>query len=361
MKKNASRQIRSPRSSGVSGASALFSTSLFVMGLTVPSVQAPAATASSASWQRRLVPGAQCGNGDPYAIDIRLGRSDRLAFEMRGGGACWNALTCYGPAPLAQMALPATDDRDGLSSPLPDESPLADATYVSMPYCTGDIHVGRHEAQYGRKTVQHMGGENLERVLEFLDKEWNLFTTVVEFTAVGQSAGALGVLLNLPQFDRYLDSGTRRVAIVDSPGLHFGRQFWERFPEPWFGDVAQAMSSVGAVADRQNGFIAPELRSICGRFSHWDIGILQSTRDTVMSLVFGSISPSAHERLVLSSSGVSELARNPEGHCAIWVHDSARHTFTGKSSDRSSETKGVSGFRFASDLIAGSGVPSVIP
>lgn len=361
MKRSASHQFQSPRSSWIFGPRVLVSAYLFVLSQTIAVTQVFAASETSASWQRWLVPGAQCGNGEPYAIDIRPGRSDRLVIELRGGGACWSALTCYGPAPLARMSLPGKDDRDGLSSPLPEESPLADASYVSMPYCTGDIHAGRHEAQYGRRIVHHTGGANLERALEFLDTDWGLFDFVTEFTAVGQSAGALGVLLNLPQFDSYLDPSARRLAIVDSPGMHFGRNFWRRFPELWFSDVAQAMSSVGAAADRDNGFIAPELRSICAHFYHWDIGILQSTRDSMMSLVFGSISPAAHERLVLSSLGVSELARNPEGHCTVWIHDSARHTFTGKSSDRSSETNGVSGLRFASDLVAGSPVPPVIP
>ncbi len=312
-------------------------------------------------WELHQPDGAMCGNGEAYDFFIRPGRSDKIALELRGGGACWSESTCLGAVPLALMGPGGIDRRKGLTSRNPEKSPLADATYISLPYCTGDIHIGRHIANYGGREVAHMGGRNFELVLDYLNDELDLFADVAEVVLVGQSAGALGVLMNMPIMDRYIDSEVQRTAIVDSPGLHFGDTFWDKFPDAWLADLDAAMNGVGVGIDLSTGMVAEQMPQLCGSLPHWNIGFLQATRDVVMSIVFGNTTATRHRRNVMSDLGLAGLGRLPAGTCSVWLAESMGHTFTGLSVNEMTKTRGVSGFEFARRLVAGETHLSILP
>jgi hypothetical protein len=305
-------------------------------------------------WDRIDVPGAVCGNGDPYAVFLRRGRGDRIAFEFRGGGACWDGPTCFGPLPFTSLALePVSGEQSGIGSQDPLKSPLFDATYIVFPYCTGDVHAGVSTVSYGRRSVNHFGHRNIEQSLGTLALIQGLFDSVTELYLVGRSAGAIGVLLHLPSFEQ-LFPDARKVALVDSPGLHFGDRFWQKFANSYFSAIRDRMNEVGIQLVAEQGNVAEQIPEFCQRFANWRMGIFQSTRDLVMSVLFGNISQSAHQQLVMSSSGISQLARTQMGQCFVWIHDSAEHTFIGSESDLSRRTKDVSARDFT-NLIMGTG------
>jgi hypothetical protein len=303
-------------------------------------------------WNRVDVPGAVCGNGEPYAVFLRLGRADRIAFEFRGGGACWDGPTCFGPLPFASLALePVSGDQGGIGSQDPAKSPLSDATYIVFPYCTGDVHAGVSSATYGRRSVNHFGHRNIEQSLGTLALIKGLFESVTELYLVGRSAGAIGALLHLPSFEQLFPEA-RKIALVDSPGLHFGDRFWQKFAEPYFSAIRDRMNEVGIQLVAEQGNVAVQIPDFCQRFANWRMGILQSLRDRVMSLLFGNISQNAHQQLVMSTNGISQLARAQMGQCFVWIHDSAEHTFLGSENDLSRRTKDVSARDFM-NLITG--------
>ena len=76
-------------------------------------------------------------------------------------------------------------------------NPFADASYVLVPYCTGDLHAGDGIAVYhvnGQPTVTyHYGAHNLDL---YLRKLGGSFPSVDHVWLVGQSAGGFGTLFN---------------------------------------------------------------------------------------------------------------------------------------------------------------------
>jgi hypothetical protein len=76
-------------------------------------------------------------------------------------------------------------------------NPFADASYVFVPYCTGDLHAGNAVASYpidGRNlTTYHYGAHNLDLDLAMLA---GAFPELSHVWLVGQSAGGFGTLFN---------------------------------------------------------------------------------------------------------------------------------------------------------------------
>ncbi len=282
-------------------------------------------------------------------------------LELSGGGACWDRRSCFGPVPLTDLSLQGPGNPTGLASADPKASPLADATYVWFPYCTGDVHAGRHVANYGGAQVHHWGGHNVRASIEELEQNLNVLSQAQEVFLVGRSAGAIGVLLHLSWLDALLPADARRTALLDSAGLHFGEDFWNKFSDDYFGDVQDHMAEIGLMIDRSTGFVAPQIPKLCRRFDHWKMGFVQSLRDIVMSTVFGSTGQRQHEQRVLSPEGLAALAYGRHGHCSAWVHDSATHTFTGSPSGLNKQTRGVTVGQFAASVLGPGPTASILP
>lgn len=153
------------------------------------------------TWTGVEIAGASCGNGTPLHVAVNLHEgADRVFLYLQGGGACWDALTCFtlssathiedtldGPTVVAEAT--------GLDGYLFSRSigPFANATYVYVPYCTGDLHGGSNVATYGARDVHHVGGDNTELILA------RLRATVPSPSRVyvgGASAGGYGSTIN---------------------------------------------------------------------------------------------------------------------------------------------------------------------
>ena len=104
-------------------------------------------------WSFVRVPGAVCGNGSPAGIGVNPHAGARdLLIVIAGGGACWDADTCFGrhtathidedytqamfDAERSTISDAGWDDRAALVNP------FREANIVYVPYCTGDIHAG---------------------------------------------------------------------------------------------------------------------------------------------------------------------------------------------------------------------------
>ena len=160
-------------------------------------------------WTFVPMAGTTCANGTPAAIAVDrapTGSSDLFVY-FEGGGACWDENTCFtlksavridAPYDLAafQMELPALS-----SSPIFDRSaagnPFKDATYVYVPYCTGDIHAGTRVATYGAHTVHHTGHTNAQT---FVDALRATLPDTARIWVTGSSAGGYGATLDMPLF-----------------------------------------------------------------------------------------------------------------------------------------------------------------
>lgn len=274
------------------------------------------------------IPGAVCGNGSPYSIKFRPGRPDRIFAEMQFGGVCWNASTCFGPN---FRAIPQGVEKGAFPVGLHWEprnlaAEVEDATYVYFPYCTGDAFMGSHVAQYGRRQMHHMGYANLKKSAAYLEKSGLVsFPNIDSFTVAGSSAGAIGTLVSLQVFERYLPSTARKVALSDAPGLHFGSQVWKKIGPRFYADAQSVLRGAGMTISADDGNVAQFIPDLCRHHRGWTISILQSSRDNAMSTVFGNTTPWEHERAVYSERGLAGIALPP--NCSTWIQKSSNHMF----------------------------------
>ena len=194
-------------------------------------------------WSFVPIPGSKCALGAQAGIGYNPGASGQLVIFLQGGGACWNNGTCHpslfqwgpvcsygsdticlfdeqgGTKPLAShvsAANPFPADGGGefpseistvktslLFNRRP-ENPLGAASYVYVPYCTGDLHSGNTTRNYATKAgvfdpvvpLVHnfAGGTNMDAYLAYLRTRHPAVNTV---WLTGISGGGFGASLNL--------------------------------------------------------------------------------------------------------------------------------------------------------------------
>ncbi|MBA3452472.1 MAG: hypothetical protein H0T42_05175 [Deltaproteobacteria bacterium] len=165
--------------------------------------------APAEAWTWVDVPGMVCGDGSPTGIAINpTTRSAKLVIMVEGGGACWEAANCYGiVVPVTSSHLdgftaqtfasvrPAYFDSSWMFQRSDTASLFGDATWVFVPYCTGDLHAGTRENVYEalgqQRTMHHKGASNMDAMLARIDD-----LAVSEVFAMGVSAGGYGIQLN---------------------------------------------------------------------------------------------------------------------------------------------------------------------
>lgn len=287
-------------------------------------------SASAHSWVTLKIPGAKCGDGRDYEILFDKKSDRKFVFEFTPGGACWSASTCYGPNLRTWIyPIPELPSFSMLTSDEPKHfSPFANHSLIHFPYCTGDVYAGHHVANYiGDIKTYHYGYQNIQLALKFLTENnyvsWN---QLEEVTLWGASAGAIGAFIHTASFDPYLQPQTRRVVIADSPGLHFGNQFWDKFPQKMFNDFQDSFGKIHLKIEKNNGLVTEGLPAVFNYLSHWEISVLIGSRDIIMSELFGEISMKEHHQLVMGPHGLPAIAKN-FSNVNTWVKDTKMHTF----------------------------------
>ncbi|KYG67579.1 hypothetical protein AZI85_17380 [Bdellovibrio bacteriovorus] len=296
--------------------------SLFIL-ITLFSVITEART-----WQKIDIPGAHCGNGQVYSVYLDRKDDDKLLIEFMGGGACWSEGTCYGSSPLTRLSPLPGDPQTTVMAQEKPGNPWQEHSALFFPYCTGDVFAGTHEAHYKPgATLYHTGATNIAAAFAYLNQQRVIdFKNLSDLTVWGWSAGAIGALLHTETMRPYLVASTRKTIIADSPGLHFGKNFWKKFTPALTQDYLAQFAKIGLIASVDDGFIAPLMGPVFAKLSDWNIGIMQSTKDMVMSMVFGNITPESHRALVLGPSGIAMIAA-PFPNVKTWIADVVTHTF----------------------------------
>ncbi len=196
------------------------------------------------TWQYVEVPGAVCANGSTLGIALNLDPSaDRAVVFLQGGGACWDVATCL----LLDTAAHLNDTLDertvlnearnagGIILDREDmENPYRDQSYVYVPYCTGDVHVGDTATYYSTPrtmaTIEHRGAHNVEIILARLA---TTLPDLARLTMAGESAGGYGVAVN--GFRARLAFPDARVDVLDDSGIIVDADpdQWAQMMESW--------------------------------------------------------------------------------------------------------------------------------
>lgn len=235
------------------------------------------------TWEWLPVAGSRCGSGATAGFARNAWSTDELFIFLQGGGACWNRGTCvpslleYGPLcdygpnfcladaeggtkPTAAWvthpdpypsdgggALPS--DLRALTSGkaldrLSRDNPFRRATFVYVPYCTGDLHSGRTQRTYTYKygafdpdstfTMSFWGAANMDTYLARLKSD---YPDVKRIWLTGASAGGYGATFNFDRVQRAFPAAEVHLLADSSPfvdPIHFARwrDAWAmEFPE----------------------------------------------------------------------------------------------------------------------------------
>jgi hypothetical protein len=183
-------------------------------------------TTTAGSWSWNPVDGMKCGNGEGTGVGVNLGTSDRVVVYFEGGGACWNGLTCFS----AQTATGITEGfgesqfneqvvNGKLAGSIFDRQTgtnvFKDATYVYIPYCTGDVHGGAKVTTYDpNPPVYHVGRTNAELAIKRIAANFKGKTS--RLVVSGSSAGGFGAAINYERFATAF--APTRVDLIDDSG-----------------------------------------------------------------------------------------------------------------------------------------------
>lgn len=177
------------------------------------------------TWTWVDFPTSKCASGTPtgLALNPHAGATE-LVIYLEGGGACFDAESCWGAAPAANN-LTGYDATTFAASKQLDYAllqrqlagnPLAAMNLVFIPYCTGDMHAGTTETTFsvdGLATPTYFwGATDLEL---FLARLRPTFAGATRVYLYGTSAGGFGALLD---FDRVARAFAVRVDVIDDSG-----------------------------------------------------------------------------------------------------------------------------------------------
>jgi hypothetical protein len=187
-------------------------------------------TAPMGQWTWVPMDDVVCGNGVASGIGINpAAAGSRVLIYLEGGGACWDAETCYTLMTSAYFTTGYTqvdftaESTDVTYLALPGgffdrtatANPFQDYSYVYVPYCTGDTFAGNNVTTLGSTTAHFVGHANITAILE---RVVPTFPGTDRVILAGSSAGGYGALHNWWQTQQAF--GSVRVDMLDDSGTN---------------------------------------------------------------------------------------------------------------------------------------------
>ena len=151
--------------------------------------------ASDSVWEK-VVPGGDCvcADGSEFNFWVREADPAKVVLFLEGGGACFDPTTCAFTEEDDDLRLEHLAGRravtDGWHLTFDRaENPFADYSFVYVPYCTGDVHLGNVTREYSPDlTVEHVGMVNGDAALGYLAEN---FADAEQVVVVGESHGSI--------------------------------------------------------------------------------------------------------------------------------------------------------------------------
>lgn len=242
------------------------------------------------TWSFVPIAGAVCGNGSPMSIGVNphAGATDVLVLMM-GGGACWDAESCFTRAlathvsedytratfdsERAIVAAVGWDDRGALLNP------FREAHIVFVPYCSGDLHAGDAVQSYpgAPAPVHHRGAVNTQRIVDAMRTSWPALARV---RVIGLSAGGYGTQLNWGRYAQAWPDADLALLADSAPMLEPPSALYATWRESWQlstpSDCTECATRFAAYDDYFDA------RHPDSRF-----GLLATTRDAVITAFWG--------------------------------------------------------------------------
>ena len=202
-----------------------------------------------------------CADGSPFSFLVRRGSHQnerKVLVDFMGGGACWDGESCLSSASTTFQSVPQYASAvTGISTELARQMlalngmsiaalgntvpGLKTWTYIFVPYCTQDIHIGTCNATYTHpqtgetRTLRHNGAANVKAVMKYLYSSFPLDSPPETLAFIGCSAGAAAVIVTeaARAAQIYPSNVTRVVAIGDSPSNTLTETFVQKVPRSY--------------------------------------------------------------------------------------------------------------------------------
>jgi hypothetical protein len=244
------------------------------------------------TWTWVPLPGTTCGDGSTAGIGVNLAsQSPDLLVYLEGGGGCWDATTCFVLDTAIQISAPYTQaqfDTDvaglnasGMFSRQDAASAFAGASFVYVPYCTGDVHAGTAVRSYDvggqSRTVHHTGGLNMQ---VFVEAVHATLPNLTRIWLTGSSAGGYGATLNLSRFAAAWPSAAVELLQDSSPFVDVMGGVYPQWQQAWAipfpAGCDACATSFPAVID-----------AVTAAYPATRIGLLTYTEDATIKAYFG--------------------------------------------------------------------------
>jgi Pectinacetylesterase len=181
---------------------------------------------------KKVAPGGdcECADGSEFAFWERRADPAKVVFFLDGGGACFDAKTCAftglnHPHKEADYDWSIWGEDPAQEGGIFDfaraDNPFRDYSFIYVPSCTGDTHLGDVTRRYSPKlTVEHKGFVNGTAALSHLTRH---YPDAAQVVIIGKSVGSIaapvygGLAADLLPHARVTVFGAQSGHVPDDP------------------------------------------------------------------------------------------------------------------------------------------------
>ena len=332
---------------------------------TIPYDGEPIDVPEDGEWHFVEIDGMSCNGGGASGVGVRrVEGATRTVLYFKGGGACFNTLTCTFTSPLMLTGDDAmAANPDGVLDFTRDDNPLADANVVYVPYCTGDVHAGVRGEQTlpdVEETWNFVGHDN---VLAALDRVVPTFADTEQLVVLGTSAGGMGALFNF----RFIRDGwpnTDTIVIDDSgvilPDAYLEPCLQTHLRGTWgFTDLLPPACE-GCTSDAGGG-LSSLFAHLPDTYPDVRFALIASNRDQILRLFYGFGNDACESAGGLPDLGEERYGQGLsalydetlDGRFVLYEVDSDVHTWSTTPAFYSTDSAGVSMAEWFSAVLDG--------
>lgn len=310
-------------------------------------------------WEQVVAPSScMCSDGSEFRFSLNRADPTKVVFYLQGGGACFSAATCSesGATYRRNLSDEKGPDPEGIFDFDNEENPFADHSFVYVPYCTGDVHLGNTTYDYGDGVViEHRGYLNASTALTAAAAT---FPDAEQVVVVGASAGSAGApLYGGLAHDVFPDA--QITVLADSSGAYPG-------DEGITAAIGTLWGTTNAVPrwDVNEGMTAGRW-SLPGLFvqaGKHDPDIVLARHDYAFDQTqvgFAALVGVPADDLVSLIDRNEQVVEDGGVDLHTWVQAGDEHTVVGEPEFYTNEVDGISLRDWVADLIAGKAVPDV--
>ena len=260
------------------------------------------------TWQFVPIQGAMCRDGSATGIGVNVvPGSTKVMIFLEGGGACFNSITCStNPsafseadfagctgAPDAGTSICAAPSLAGGGGGILNRNdpanPVADWSFVYVPFCTGDVHAGNKlnatvAGVAGKQ--QFVGYANMTR---YLARIVPTFPSATKVLLTGISAGGFGAAANYLQTAKAF--GSVPVYDLDDSGPTMESPYVSsclqgQWADTWGFDKT-ILADCGSDCPDPKNYTVDAAIHVARLYPHIPFGLVEDTDDEIITLFYG--------------------------------------------------------------------------